>query len=120
MPDGNDGFRIAGGLSNDFTVAAGVPTPPAGSSALDTGLRHVGRCIVDGLDVLIQQDIKFTDGGWRNERDYARFGLAVDAYIRGCEAEVYSVNTTGEICRYCPFRSTCGGIGLPHENAGAP
>lgn len=66
------------------------------------------------------QDIKFADGGWRNERDYARLHLAVDAYVRGCEAEVYAVNTTGEICRYCAYRKTCGGIGLPHENAGAP
>lgn len=66
------------------------------------------------------QEIKFADGGWRNERDYARLGLAVDAYVRACENEIYAVNTTGEICKYCPFRTTCGGIGLPHENAGAP
>jgi hypothetical protein len=66
------------------------------------------------------KDLKFIDGGWRNERDYARLHLAVDAYVRGCEAGVYSVNTTGEICRYCPFRKTCGGLGLPDENAGQP
>lgn len=63
---------------------------------------------------------KFADGGWRNARDYARLFLAVDAYVRGCEAEVYAINTTGEICRYCPYRTTCGGVGLPHEEAGAP
>ena len=66
------------------------------------------------------QEIKFADGGWRNERDYARLHLAIDGYLRACEAGAYSVTTTGEICRYCPFRKTCGGIGLPHENAGAP
>lgn len=63
---------------------------------------------------------KFVDGGWRNARDYARLHLAVDAYVRACEAEVYAINTTGEVCRYCPFRTTCGGIELPNEEAGAP
>lgn len=66
------------------------------------------------------QDIKFADGGWRTERDYARAMLAVDAYVRSCESEIYSVNTTGEVCRYCPFRTTCGGIGLPDEDEGRP
>lgn len=66
------------------------------------------------------QDIKFADGGWRTDRDYARAHLAIDAYIRACEQGIYSVNTTGEICRYCPFRKTCAGVGLPDENAGAP
>lgn len=66
------------------------------------------------------QELKYVDGGWRNDRDYARLHLAADAYIRGCEAGIYSVNTTGEICRYCPFRKTCGGLGLPDENAGQP
>lgn len=66
------------------------------------------------------QEIKFADGGWRNERDYARAFLAVDAYVRSCENETYSVTTTGEICRYCPFRTTCAGAGLPDEDAGRP
>ena len=61
IPDGNDGFRIVGGLDNDFTIAAGAPAPPSGTSEVDTGLRHAGRCIVDGLDVLIPADRKFTD-----------------------------------------------------------
>jgi hypothetical protein len=66
------------------------------------------------------KEIKFVDGGWRNARDYARLHLAVDSYVRAVEAEVYAINTTGEICRYCPFRTTCGGVGLPDEEAGAP
>jgi Family of unknown function (DUF6519) len=61
IPDGNDGFRIVGGLDNDFTIAAGAPAPPSGTPVVDTGLRHAGRCIVDGLDVLIPADRKFTD-----------------------------------------------------------
>lgn len=66
------------------------------------------------------QEIKVADGGWRTERDYARLKLAVDAYVRACEAGIYSVNNTGEVCMYCAFKKDCGGVGLPHEKAGAP
>lgn len=66
------------------------------------------------------QELKFADGGWRTERDYARMVLAVDAYVRGSEAGIYSVNTSGEVCKFCNFKNICGGIGLPNEKAGAP
>lgn len=66
------------------------------------------------------QEIKFADGGWRHERDYARFHLAVDAYVRACEHGIYAVNQIGEVCTYCSFRKTCAGAGLPDEAAGAP
>lgn len=66
------------------------------------------------------QEVRITDGGWRTERDHARLALAVDAYVRSCEAGVYAVNTEGEICRYCSFRRTCGGVGLPPEESGRP
>lgn len=65
-------------------------------------------------------DIKIADGGWRNARDYARMGLAIDAYVAACEAGIYSVNQIGEVCRFCSFRKTCGGVGLPDDEAGAP
>lgn len=65
-------------------------------------------------------DFKFADGGWRNERDYARLHLMVDAYVRSREASIYNLATDGQTCVYCAFRKTCGGVGLPHENAGAP
>lgn len=66
------------------------------------------------------KDIKFVDGGWRVEQDYGRLALAVDAYVSACEAGVYAVNTVGEVCRYCSFRNTCAGVGLPRESIGAP
>lgn len=66
------------------------------------------------------KEIKFADGGWRNERDYARMALAVDAYVRSSEAGIYSLNTVGEVCRFCAFRKTCAGPGLPDEDAGKP
>jgi len=60
IPAGSDGFRIAGGLDNDFTVTAGVPAPGAGVTPTDAVLRHAGRLIVDGLDVIISGDLKYT------------------------------------------------------------
>jgi hypothetical protein len=66
------------------------------------------------------KDNKAADGGWRVPQDYARLALAVDAYVRASEAEIYSVNAEGEKCRYCPFRKVCGGVGLPPDSVGAP
>ncbi|HEX8073042.1 MAG TPA: DUF6519 domain-containing protein [Pyrinomonadaceae bacterium] len=60
VPEGNDGFHVVGtGAANDFTIQAGAPAPPPGTSNVERGLRHVGRCLVDGLDVLIDSDITF-------------------------------------------------------------
>lgn len=66
------------------------------------------------------KDDKVADGGWRVAQDYARLVLAIDAYVRSCEAGIYSVNTDGEKCRYCSFRHISGGVGLPAEDVGAP
>lgn len=66
------------------------------------------------------QELKFADGGWRTEQDYARLYLAVDAYVRASEAGIYSVNTTGEVCKWCDHKKNCGGVGLPPEGSGAP
>lgn len=66
------------------------------------------------------KDLKAADGGWRVDQDYARLMLAVDAYVRASEAEIYSVNAEGEKCRYCPMKRICGGVGLPAESEGAP
>lgn len=53
VPEGNDGFRIAGtGVANDFTIAAGI------AGAVDA-VRNIGRAIVDGLDVMIDADVAF-------------------------------------------------------------
>lgn len=66
------------------------------------------------------QEMKIADGGWRTARDYARLQLAIDAYVRQNEAETYSPSISGQTCGFCPFRQTCGGIGLPAEGDGAP
>jgi hypothetical protein len=66
------------------------------------------------------KNMKSVDGGWRVSQDYARLMLAVDAYVRASEAEIYAVNAEGEKCKYCPFHGICGGVGLPAESVGAP
>ncbi|WP_432949926.1 DUF6519 domain-containing protein [Kribbella sp. CA-253562] len=63
VPEGNDGFRIArhdAAPANDFLITLGVTPPTAGTTSTDTALRNVGRIIVDGLDVIIEQTVPFT------------------------------------------------------------
>ena len=62
VPEGNDGFRIDAATPSavdNFTIASGAPAAPSGTSNIDAGLRHVGRCIVDGLDVIIKDNTSF-------------------------------------------------------------
>jgi hypothetical protein len=60
-PSGNDGFRLEGtGLSNDFVIRAGAGVVPGGTSNNEVGLGFVGRCVVDGLDVIIAVDTNFS------------------------------------------------------------
>lgn len=62
IPEGNDGFRIdgSGALANDFTIRAGVPAAPAGTDNVEKGLSYAGRCVVDGLDVIIDTSVDFS------------------------------------------------------------
>jgi Family of unknown function (DUF6519) len=62
VPEGNDGFRIAAldpAVVGNFIIRRGVGSPPAGTSNVERGLRYVGRCLVDGMDVLIAEDLNF-------------------------------------------------------------
>jgi hypothetical protein len=62
VPHGSDAFRIdadAPPAADDFRIRAGVDPAPGGASDVVTGLRHVGRCIVDGRDAIIEDDITF-------------------------------------------------------------
>jgi hypothetical protein len=60
VPDGSDAFEVVGtGALNDITIRAGVSAVPAGASPEERALRHVGRCLVDGLDVAIAADVAF-------------------------------------------------------------
>lgn len=56
VPDGNDGFRVVGdGADGDFLISAALKTDPT------DGLANVGRILVDGLDVIIPADIRFSE-----------------------------------------------------------
>jgi hypothetical protein len=69
IPAGNNGFQIVpvtglGSPNNNFTIARGMDPPPPlpvpQPVDLEKGLRHIGRCIVDGLDIIITEDLEFT------------------------------------------------------------
>lgn len=62
VPFGSDAFRVQALLApvaDNFMITAGVPAAPIGTTPLFTGLRHVGRCLVDGLEATIAADTEF-------------------------------------------------------------
>jgi hypothetical protein len=55
VPEGTNGYRIEGtGLSSDFFIRSGV-------TGTANALSNIGRCLVDGLDVMIDTDVRFAD-----------------------------------------------------------
>lgn len=61
-PHGSDAFRIAAVAPpavGDFTIETGVPPAPGGESALNIGLRHLGRLLVEGREVTIESAVEF-------------------------------------------------------------
>jgi hypothetical protein len=78
VPEGNEGFRIEGtSLSNDFMIKAGAPPVPSGTSSGDKGLGYVGRCLVDGQDVIIENDIQYTKQPLTSQAEADRLGVPV-------------------------------------------
>ena len=67
VSEGNDGFRIADLTSVvvddvdvwDFVIQRGVGAAPDGTNNVERGLRYIGRCLVDGMDVLVARDRRF-------------------------------------------------------------
>ena len=85
VPYGNDGFHIQSiGANDDFTIASGV------TGTVDA-LTNVGRCLVNGLDVMITADVTFKaqplhtsqPGGGRARRGPRRAGDRGAARDRG-------------------------------------
>ena len=60
----------------DFVIRRGVDPAPDGTSHVEQGLRHVGRCLVDGMDVLIAADINFSAQKLHVSRGRAATNLA--------------------------------------------
>lgn len=62
VPYGSDAFRIAAAAipaANNVVIGAGVPPPPLGENRITIGLRHVGRCLVEGVETTIDADVQF-------------------------------------------------------------
>jgi hypothetical protein len=55
---------------------------------------------------------KHSDGGYRDANDYERLRLAVSAYVRANEAQIFMPTMTGDTCQWCSFRDGCGGLGF--------
>lgn len=58
VPEGNGGFRIVESVAsktNNFTISSGVGVGPADA------LGNAGRCLVNGLTVMIAADVDFRD-----------------------------------------------------------
>lgn len=64
--------------------------------------------------------IKFQDAGWRGPIDYSRFALAVTQMHASRQADIYPLSINGSVCKYCDFRSVCGGTGIATEEHGSP
>lgn len=99
IPDGSDAFRLAPRAvpaANDLDIMMGVPAAPLGTSNLVTGLRHVGRCLVDGIEALIDTNATFRG----QELHVATAGSAAKAVQRGVPqiAEIPLLN--GTVCLY--------------------
>lgn len=110
-----------------------VPFPPEDVERLEKMFGSHGWSLTDEHQVLNNlpmaprrfrwlnlQEMKDADGGWRSERDFGRLELAVDAYVRANEAGIFMPSMVGDICQYCPWQLTCGGIGIADEEEGKP
>ncbi|MGY1694616.1 DUF6519 domain-containing protein [Geodermatophilus sp. SYSU D00814] len=96
VPEGNDGFRITGDLDNDLTIRAGAPAPPAEAAPADVALRHVGRILVDGVDVITTADLRYSQQDLHEDRPgaaalAARLGVSVVPRLRTPTASETSV-----------------------------
>lgn len=56
------------------------------------------------------KDGTYKDGGYREERDYDRFKLAVSQVAASIEAEIFPLHISGETCAFCQVRQACGAV----------
>lgn len=99
VPFGSDAFLLeaaAPPVADDFTIRSGVGPAPGGTSQLLTGLRHVGRCLVDGLDATIGADIAYRD----QPIHVAQPGAAAAAALRGTVTIPELPSLTGSLTVY--------------------
>jgi hypothetical protein len=99
VPEGSDAFRLAPRAvpaANDLDILAGVAVAPPGTSNIAKGLRYVGRCLVDGIEALIETTTTFRG----QELHVATAGSAAKAAQRGVPqiAEIPALD--GTVCLY--------------------
>jgi hypothetical protein len=66
------------------------------------------------------RELKWVDGGYRSTLDYKRLALAINQIAKAIDLNAYTLNISGETCRFCPHQNHCGEIGLPETDHGAP
>lgn len=62
IPNEGDAFKVDAASPNavdDFVIKFGGTSPPATVSNFDLAMRHAGRAIVDGMDVMITADLNY-------------------------------------------------------------
>lgn len=62
VPYGSEAFRIAAvavPVASNCVIGTGVPAAAPGESPIQIGLRHVGRCLVEGAEATIDADVVF-------------------------------------------------------------
>jgi hypothetical protein len=89
IPNGNDGFHIQSvALNDDFKIASGITAPA-------DALTNVGRCLVNGLDVMISTDVNFK----AQPLHASQPGAAALAAIRGVPV-IQPPPATGDVSIY--------------------
>ena len=66
------------------------------------------------------RSVETKDAGYRAERDYDRFALAITQLHATIQADVFPLTLKGEACQYCEFRNSCGGMGVADDDEGNP
>ena len=99
IPEGSDAFRLAARavpVANEVDVFAGVPVAPLGTPNVIVGLRHVGRCLVEGIEALIDADLTFRS----QDLHVAVPGSAALAVLRGVPQIAEMPVLNGTVCLY--------------------
>jgi hypothetical protein len=99
VPFGTDAFRIAAlpvPLANDLEIGSGVPIAPPGTSNYAAGLRHLGRCLVEGAEATIEATLAFRSQALHASQP----GAAALAVLRGVPVIAEMPVLNGTVCIY--------------------
>ena len=115
-------FRRLGGGERTYTTMGfseqDALDPQWGGRGQELGARF--RTAPRKFTWINMQSFKPVDGGYRGPVDFERLKKAAVEVSRSVEAGVYPLRIDGEVCRFCPYRDVCGGVGLPDDEHGDP